>query len=566
MNRNGLRPLRLSSGKEGSFPNLADSRTVWPWQDDLSQEGPRFPCRQRESDRKVKWCLPAVLEDDVQESPAKRRKVDNEEWCQCEVMPENTPKEKLRWGEKDKRCLFCFQLADGKSVSFQTTSKAAGSREAAERIAHRCYEKFQMGASKQEVTAYRDELYQEEARARAAAAPVRVKLEASKVELKVERSHEVQSSAAPYNREDCKGWGAHVFWCFVAATSAGSADVPRRQCHSVLPHKVIAQAFRGAKSVLGEGTGWEAIHAVWATQWWAKARLRELELAAAGLDSRLHLQDVAELLANFQATVVEASKAAARKAKVKVELDAATAGAVSDRRSGRKAVNGKEKNHKASKEATHKAHMKAEVDATTATAGSSKRAGRKASEEAARKAKVKVELDAATAGAGSDRRSGRKAANGKDKNDKASTEAAHKANVKAAGDKDDKGASLCAQMSGPCSLEVCCGVCGTAVERKGSCQDCTSTLSAQLGLRHAVGDRVWCSGYGPRWPAQVDMISFDGAEDTEPYCVSFYGEKTKAWVSEAKLIDWGSIKPSRPAKRWQRRFDVALAAAEGAGK
>eukprot|EP00439_Symbiodinium_sp_Y106_P007840 s9518_g1.t1 len=57
---------------------IPTDRTVWPWQDDLSQEGPRFPCRQRESDRKVKWCLPAVLEDDVQESPAKRRKVDNE--------------------------------------------------------------------------------------------------------------------------------------------------------------------------------------------------------------------------------------------------------------------------------------------------------------------------------------------------------------------------------------------------------------------------------------------------------------------------------------------------------
>ena len=26
---------------------------------------------------------------------------------------------------QDKRCLFCFKLADGKSVSFQTTSKAA---------------------------------------------------------------------------------------------------------------------------------------------------------------------------------------------------------------------------------------------------------------------------------------------------------------------------------------------------------------------------------------------------------------------------------------------------------
>ncbi|CAE7559511.1 unnamed protein product [Symbiodinium necroappetens] len=201
----------------------------------------------------------------------------------------------------------------------------------------------------------------------------------------------------------------------------------------------------------------------------------------------------------------KASKEAARTAKVKVELDATTAGADSDRRSGRKAA--KDKHDKASK-------------------------------EAARTAKVKVELDATTAGADSDRRSGRKAAS----------------------NKDDKGAS------GSCPPEVCCGVCGTAVERKGSCQDCTSALSAQLGLRHAVGDRVWCSGYGPRWPAKVDMISFDGAEDREPYCVSFYGENTKAWVSEAKLMFWGSIKPSRPAKRWQRRFDVAVAAAEGPGK
>ncbi|OLP87387.1 hypothetical protein AK812_SmicGene31395 [Symbiodinium microadriaticum] len=106
--------------------------------------------------------------------------------------------------------------------------------------------------------------------------------------------------------------------------------------------------------------------------------------------------------------------------------------------------------------------------------------------------------------------------------------------------------TACADSDRP---EVRCGVCGTAVERKG------------LGLRHAVGDRVWCSGYGPRWPAKVDMISFDGAEDREPYCVSFYGENTKA-----KLMFWGSIKPSRPAKRWQRRFDVAVAAAEGPGK
>ncbi|CAE6973184.1 unnamed protein product [Symbiodinium sp. CCMP2592] len=297
----------------------------------------------------------------------------------------------------------------------------------------------------------------------------------------------------------------------------------------------------------------------------------------------------------------QASKEAARKAKVKVELDAATAGAVSDRRSGRKAlrqpcdaVNGKEKKDKAevdgptatvgsSKRAGRQAfgaicfqiRCHVELDAATAGAVSDRRSGRKAvngkekkdkavSEPLLDKDRQSVELDAATAGAVSDRRSGRKAVNGEDKNDKASKDSSHKANVKAAGDKDDKGASL--QMSGPCSLEVRCGVCGTAVERKGSCQDCTSALSAQLGLRHAVGDRVWCSGYGPRWPAQVDMISFDGAEDGEPYLVSFYGEKTNAWVSEAKLNDWGSIKPSRPAKRWQRRFDVALAAAEGASK
>ena len=72
---------------------------------------------------------------------------------------------------------------------------------------------------------------------------------------------------------------------------------------------------------------------------------------------------------------------------------------------------------------------------------------------------------------------------------------------------------------------------------------------------------MWCSGYGPRWPAKVEVIAFDNAEaaiavqlsidvphdpkkrseppaghpeDTEPYCVSFYAEKTSAWVSEAR--------------------------------
>ncbi|CAE7658653.1 unnamed protein product [Symbiodinium sp. CCMP2456] len=611
MNRDGLRPLRVSKGKEEPVQNLAKQphpRTVWPWQDDLSQDGPRFPC-QRGSNRKVKWSLPAADEDDVQE-PAKRRKVLNEEVAQG----------KQRWDEKDKRFLFCFKLADGKSVSFQTTSKAAGSREAAERIGHRCHEKFKTRASKQEVTSYRDELYQEEARAAA-----RVKLEASKVELKVERGHELQSSAVPFHREDCKGWGAHVFWCFVAATSAGLVHVPTRQCHPVLPHKVIAKAFRGAKNVLGEGTGWEA-------------HLRELELATAGPDSRLRLQDVAELLAHFQETVVEeyaphsqaakqdiqtfvsmavhpqavngkdrndkASKEAARKAKVKVELDAAKAGADSDRRSGRKAA--KDKNDKAvsaplagwrrcrsffglpmsprkpsftmsfasmgqaSQEAANKANMKAEVDGAMGTVDSHRRAG-KASKEAACKAKVKAGADVIwssltqrklvlTPTGDLDARlterwallihTGELARGlhmftwkwSNSSMGQASKEAACKANVKAGADV----------------------IWSSLTQRQ--VVNPTGDLDARLGLRHAVGDRVWCSGYGPRWPAKVEMISFDGAEDTEPYCVSFYGEKTKAWVSEAKLMFWGSIKPSRPAKRWQRRFDVAVAAAEGSGK
>ena len=35
---------------------------------------------------------------------------------------------------------------------------------------------------------------------------------------------------------------------------------------------------------------------------------------------------------------------------------------------------------------------------------------------------------------------------------------------------------------------------------------------SRLGLRFAVGDRLWCSGFGPRWPAKVESIEFEGPE------------------------------------------------------
>jgi hypothetical protein len=63
---------------------------------------------------------------------------------------------------QDHLVSFHYQLGDGTKVAFQTTAGAVnGSTLQAERIARLCWNKFQTGATKEEVLEYRDELYKE---------------------------------------------------------------------------------------------------------------------------------------------------------------------------------------------------------------------------------------------------------------------------------------------------------------------------------------------------------------------------------------------------------------------
>lgn len=113
-------------------------------------------------------------------------------------------------------------------------------------------------------------------------------------------------------------------------------------------------------------------------------------------------------------------------------------------------------------------------------------------------------------------------------------------------------------------LDSLCGVCGLPEPGCSgglSCPACTASLSAERGLVFMPGQRVWCRGFGPMWPARVDIISFASAMDNAPYLVVFYGEKTHAWVRHEQLSAWGSRRPpsagSIPSK-WQRRFAKAI--------
>ena len=83
-------------------------------------------------------------------------------------------------------------------------------------------------------------------------------------------------------------------------------------------------------------------------------------------------------------------------------------------------------------------------------------------------------------------------------------------------------------------------------------------------LRYLVGDLLWCSGFGPRWPATLVAVGFLGSEDMECYGVNFLGESSGAWVAESRLRPWASGPPSVP-ERWQRRFKKAMKAAEEFG-
>jgi len=79
------------------------------------------------------------------------------------------------------------------------------------------------------------------------------------------------------------------------------------------------------------------------------------------------------------------------------------------------------------------------------------------------------------------------------------------------------------------------------------------------------GQRVWCRGFGPIWPAQIEMISFSDKEDGEPYCVKFFGDRRAAWVSEAKLVEWSERSPAKPQmlpQRYRRLMAKALEEAE----
>lgn len=119
-----------------------------------------------------------------------------------------------------------------------------------------------------------------------------------------------------------------------------------------------------------------------------------------------------------------------------------------------------------------------------------------------------------------------------------------------------------------------CRVCGgRGVPKSASCDSCTAELSAKRGLRFARGQRVWCRGFGPTWPARVAGLSFASPEDPKPYFVLFFGDWMGAWVGDGSLCAWdarsrGSLALSNlrgcesKRRKTQRAFAAAMAMAE----
>ncbi|CAK0909127.1 unnamed protein product, partial [Prorocentrum cordatum] len=70
------------------------------------------------------------------------------------------------------------------------------------------------------------------------------------------------------------------------------------------------------------------------------------------------------------------------------------------------------------------------------------------------------------------------------------------------------------------------------------CGSCTALWSARRGLAFSRGELLWCVGYGPRWPVQVECIGFTSPDDASPYWVRFLGDGKRAWVQERKLLAW----------------------------
>eukprot|EP00928_Gymnodinium_smaydae_P073928 TRINITY_DN57026_c0_g1_i1.p1 TRINITY_DN57026_c0_g1~~TRINITY_DN57026_c0_g1_i1.p1 ORF type:complete len:698 (-),score=98.21 TRINITY_DN57026_c0_g1_i1:252-2345(-) len=93
------------------------------------------------------------------------------------------------------------------------------------------------------------------------------------------------------------------------------------------------------------------------------------------------------------------------------------------------------------------------------------------------------------------------------------------------------------------------------------------TDPSKVERKFKVGQIVWCRGFGPLWPARVEIVEADDAQDSTPYAVKFYGETTCAWVAEGKLHDWDSRKPQQLKllpQRWRTRMAKAIEEAQSA--
>lgn len=81
-------------------------------------------------------------------------------------LEEDAPKSSAAWtaikpnNHKTPYFSFTFKEASGRKVPFQVTVRMAGDKETAARICRLCYFRFEEGALKEEVTAYRNDLFQ----------------------------------------------------------------------------------------------------------------------------------------------------------------------------------------------------------------------------------------------------------------------------------------------------------------------------------------------------------------------------------------------------------------------
>uniref|UniRef100_A0A7S4ULD4 Uncharacterized protein n=1 Tax=Alexandrium monilatum TaxID=311494 RepID=A0A7S4ULD4_9DINO len=76
------------------------------------------------------------------------------------ASPRSLASAELKWDPVDQRFMFRYAAPGGRSVAFQTTvRKSGGCKAKAEHICRLCYAMFEAGASKENVTLYRDELY-----------------------------------------------------------------------------------------------------------------------------------------------------------------------------------------------------------------------------------------------------------------------------------------------------------------------------------------------------------------------------------------------------------------------